>query len=261
MSKARDEVNKEYRERYKKRLKIKNCEICGVEFKGRDKQKNCPDHAHKTNTNASIKKRRIKVCGICGKEFYGKLKFCSKDCYNRYVDSLKKEKIEKKCGNCGEIIYVYPSLLRDNNFCSKSCFYEYKLNKPNFKIRKEKHPQWKGGTEQRSTTTIKYKKWRRDVFRRDGYVCRFCGSSNDIVVHHIVAWADDVTLRFYKTNGITLCSKCHEDIHDKNFMKPIDYEKTKDKCQEQGVKLRKEVSNRIEGLISERRNRNSEKFK
>ena len=55
-----------------------------------------------------------------------------------------------------------------------------------------------------------YIKWRKAVFRRDGYRCRMCGQSlGGINAHHIHKWADYPRLRFVVKNGITLCKNHH----------------------------------------------------
>ena len=97
------------------------------------------------------------------------------------------------------------------------------------------HPSWKGG---KSTLTAmirrapQYKKWRADVFCRDGWTCQTCGlrgHGRDIEAHHIISMKeilkkveiksvgmDDRYLLamsldelFDTGNGITLCKNCH----------------------------------------------------
>jgi nitrate/TMAO reductase-like tetraheme cytochrome c subunit len=58
-----------------------------------------------------------------------------------------------------------------------------------------------------------YKKWKEKVLDRDSYTCRNCGSKEDLVVHHITHFADNVDLRFEESNGITLCQTCHKEVH------------------------------------------------
>jgi hypothetical protein len=245
-------------ERYKRRLSKKNCGICGTPFTGTDKQKNCLNHRYHKKESDLVKQRIFKKCPICGKEFYGRNKNCSKGCYDIYIEKLKRGRL-KKCSYCGRHILTRPCHERKYNFCSKDCWFKFKKNKPNFKIRKDKHPQWKGGIKRRSTTTIRYKQWRESVYQRDNYKCVFCGNNRLITAHHIVAWSDDEQLRFYKTNGITLCKKCHKEIHANNFSKRLNYENTKNQCSSKGIRLRKKISNRIEELIWQQHHRNIKK--
>lgn len=58
-----------------------------------------------------------------------------------------------------------------------------------------------------------YKKWRMEVFKRDGFQCQKCGSKKDIQAHHIKAWKSNKSLRYVVSNGVTLCRKCHLDAH------------------------------------------------
>lgn len=58
-----------------------------------------------------------------------------------------------------------------------------------------------------------YKRWRTEVFKRDGFQCQRCGSKNDLQAHHVKAWKNNKELRYVVTNGITLCRKCHLEAH------------------------------------------------
>ena len=58
-----------------------------------------------------------------------------------------------------------------------------------------------------------YKDWRKKVYTRDKYTCRWpnCNSHKKLNAHHIKTWADNPGLRFDTNNGITLC-KYHHDL-------------------------------------------------
>ena len=58
-----------------------------------------------------------------------------------------------------------------------------------------------------------YKKWKETVLERDDFTCQRCGSKNNLVVHHIRHFADNVELRFEVENGVTLCQTCHKEEH------------------------------------------------
>ncbi len=62
-----------------------------------------------------------------------------------------------------------------------------------------------------------YKRWRTNVFIRDGYQCKMpgCNSKRHVQAHHIDTWANNAYTRFSVDNGITLCRACHERIHKK----------------------------------------------
>lgn len=68
----------------------------------------------------------------------------------------------------------------------------------------------------RDRNAPQYKKWRADVFNRDGYECKECGSAKELQAHHIIPWSETNTrkwLRFDVENGVTLCRSCHLKAH------------------------------------------------
>jgi len=63
----------------------------------------------------------------------------------------------------------------------------------------------------RDFSTPEYKAWRISVFKRDNFTCKYpgCNSKNKIQSHHIIRWADSISLRFCVNNGIVLCKDHH----------------------------------------------------
>lgn len=61
---------------------------------------------------------------------------------------------------------------------------------------------------------LEYRKWRKNVRKRDRYRCQMpgCGDKKNLQVHHIVKWSLAPSLRFNVENGITLCKCCHKEI-------------------------------------------------
>ena len=59
-----------------------------------------------------------------------------------------------------------------------------------------------------------YKKWRKAVYKRDGYCCQWpdCQCKKNLNAHHIKKWEDHPLLRFELWNGITLCYRHHKQI-------------------------------------------------
>lgn len=87
--------------------------------------------------------------------------------------------------------------------------------KPNFNMRGEKNPNWKGGTygTERHTLMgrIEYINWRKQVFERDNYTCQFCGiRGGKLNADHIIPYAADKTKALDLNNGRTLCIPCHK---------------------------------------------------
>ena len=84
--------------------------------------------------------------------------------------------------------------------------------------RGEKAYNWKGGiTPERKRLYFSetYKKWRKAVFERDGYLCTIGGEihGNKLQADHIKPWSLYPELRFEVSNGRTLCVNCHQMSH------------------------------------------------
>lgn len=60
------------------------------------------------------------------------------------------------------------------------------------------------------------KRWRYDVYRRDGFACSHCGDEQggNLNAHHILPFATHPEYRFDTRNGITLCKACHGLAHE-----------------------------------------------
>jgi len=57
------------------------------------------------------------------------------------------------------------------------------------------------------------KNWRAKILWRDNYRCQHCKSDDNLQAHHIRQRKDGGTNKV--GNGITLCEKCHDDLHEK----------------------------------------------
>lgn len=58
------------------------------------------------------------------------------------------------------------------------------------------------------------RQWRKAVFKRDNYTCRICGQhGGKLNAHHVKCFSLYRELRLDVGNGITLCEKCHNNIH------------------------------------------------
>jgi predicted restriction endonuclease len=64
-------------------------------------------------------------------------------------------------------------------------------------------------------TSMEYRIWRTEVYKRDDYTCQVChiksGSGQTVYLnaHHIKPFSKFPELRFDITNGVTLCKQCH----------------------------------------------------
>ena len=90
------------------------------------------------------------------------------------------------------------------------------------------NPKWNGGTtklRRRVERSIPYKTWRKAIFERDSYTCRWCGQKGGkIEVDHIVPYSYLIEKNQIRTldkaikckelwdlnNGRTLCRACHK---------------------------------------------------
>lgn len=81
----------------------------------------------------------------------------------------------------------------------------------------ENNANWKGGFNhcEDKRNTPEYRRWRSDVFNRDGYTCSCCGVvGGRLNAHHIYNYANHEDIRFDVDNGITLCGECHKLYHN-----------------------------------------------
>ena len=82
------------------------------------------------------------------------------------------------------------------------------------------HHNWKGGISKKWDklhNSLEYKQWRLLVYQRDYFCCQQCGAKqsrkNRLHAHHIKPKSIYPELVLEQSNGITLCSKCHINIH------------------------------------------------
>jgi predicted HNH restriction endonuclease len=85
-----------------------------------------------------------------------------------------------------------------------------------------RNPHWKDGTGYERAGRKheeRVNQWRRRVFATDPYNCQWCGykqgKPNSLNAHHIKSWSKYSDERFNVDNGITLCVKCHRELHRK----------------------------------------------
>jgi len=72
------------------------------------------------------------------------------------------------------------------------------------------------GVERRGLrSSADLKRWRYDVYLRDGFACCHCGDDKggNLNAHHIRSFANHPDLRFDVRNGVTLCEGCHWLVH------------------------------------------------
>lgn len=82
----------------------------------------------------------------------------------------------------------------------------------------ENNGNWQGGITkeyQKVRNSEEYNQWRLQIFNRDGFRCASCGKpGKGIHAHHIKSFSKYPELRLDIDNGITLCKKCHSELHN-----------------------------------------------
>jgi hypothetical protein len=220
------------------------------------------------------KNGKLIPCGYCKIPFYLSLsrikvgkKYCSKQCQNKsqigspgywtgkkrpelsetnaaktmFVKGLTpwntgiRNRMEKACIYCGEIMILMPSKVANTQSCSAECRAKYAINayfrdKPckecgeiimrsstycrGCSQKGDRGPQWRGGVTpeiQIIRESRAYHRWRKAILERDNYTCQGCSQrGGKLHADHIKSFAYYPELRFELSNGRTLCVPCHK---------------------------------------------------
>ena len=93
-------------------------------------------------------------------------------------------------------------------------FTEATKGKPRIHLRGPNSNHWRGGItpiNAKIRNSLEYRLWREAVFKRDNWICRFCGQhGGKLNVDHIKPFSLFLELRFNIDNGRTLCVECHK---------------------------------------------------
>ncbi len=195
---------------------ISKCRICHKQIRS---TKSHPRRYCSLRCYNKQRKGKFIRCTECGKQFYlyrswiGKRARCSKKCANAFVartygSACATRLIEAR----KHIDYGSPRLRAIRSEVVRRAYASGRL-KPR---RGKDSPFWKGGIstlQNRMRQTAKYKKWRKAVYERDGYKCRWCGSGKNLHAHHIKEFSTHPRLRYVVSNGLTLCKDCHSKHH------------------------------------------------
>ena len=144
---------------------------------------------------------RIYKCNRCGKDIPESWGIYEDD--ERYL-----------CLDCAFIEGLIPQeeFIDNSGMCSdmfKACVHNDEIYVVGIR---QKFPWEKSNKDYRRSQ--KYKDWRTAVFKRDNFTCAICGQvGGSLEAHHIKPFADFPDDRFELDNGVTLCKKCHRNVH------------------------------------------------
>lgn len=115
----------------------------------------------------------------------------------------------KECQYCGaEFTHPVKTTFEKMKFCSKPC-----ADKGGFRYSGEDHPNYRKDAR-RKNRGGSHHKWVNAVISRDNATCQQCGAKDvELHAHHIKSYKDHPDLRFDLSNGLTLCFRCHWDVH------------------------------------------------
>lgn len=174
-------------------------------------------------------KRKIKICKLCDKETevpqsLADRPFCDSRCMAKWMSVNQRGrnhwnwqggKWKRYCIVCEKEFEFDKGDLKRRNvsriFCSISC-------KAKYHSIKERNPNWKGGIQPENLkirNSRELREWKIKCLERDNHSCQNCGSIEYLHVHHIKPFYKYKELRSVLENGVTLCLKCHYELHSK----------------------------------------------
>jgi len=122
--------------------------------------------------------------------------------------------LKKLCSKCGRIIPY-------GNYRCNECEAKYKarIEKYNKEAKKEYYKKY-NSSKRENQDFYNSKSWnltRKQILNRDRGLCRLCYSEGRIThsecIHHIEEVKESIELRCDDNNLISLCSKCHKEVH------------------------------------------------
>lgn len=223
-------------------MNVKNCDGCGKEiyvsnYKYRTQKYHFCDKTcyrenigkYFTGKNNGNYKRVECTCAHCGMKFLrkpsqirGKKSYCSNTCHTAAIietPNTPRIRVVCSCDNCGASFERTPAQIsgKKNLYCSMEC----KDAHASVLYSGENHPCYKPEISDEERIAKRkfpaYFDWRNNVYERDSYTCRCCNDAKggNLAAHHIYNYSQYREMGLDIDNGITLCSNCHKNFHDK----------------------------------------------
>lgn len=202
-----------------------NCNTCNKEFQIPNcrigKRKHCSKSCYLPNISKSLINRVARECLVCGTQFMatpsrikdGKAKYCSKNCFN----TTQSIRLNIRWSN--PQYRQRMSEVHKGQKMSESTKEKQRQRMTGNKYCLGKIPWNKGqgiATDyQRYKFSNAHKEWRTQIFIRDNYTCKECGTRSgngkrvELNADHIKPYALYPDLRLALSNGRTLCIDCH----------------------------------------------------
>lgn len=178
------------------------------------------------------------IFSITWNDFYSNNYRCNK-CHkhsktNQEFINEMKEKYGNEYTVLGEYQNNKTSILIRHNLCGTEWYVKpanilYGYGCPNndcCHAKGDKHYRWNKNLSEEErennksrTTTIEYRKWKVEVFKRYDRKCAICGKKHTdnckLIPHHINSWDKYPDERYLVENGIALCEYHHKLFHSK----------------------------------------------
>jgi 5-methylcytosine-specific restriction endonuclease McrA len=122
--------------------------------------------------------------------------------------------LHPQCVQCGEDCRKHPRCtylqFSRQKFCSSKCKAIWQSHNWQGPLNAN-YSHGNSKLNDRIRGSARYRKWRREVFRRDRWTCQKCNQRGvTINADHIKPFALYPKLRFSLSNGRTLCEPCHK---------------------------------------------------
>jgi len=214
---------------------IGSCDWCGAvvkrnafEMKKADKKGStgiyCGHSCQQMDVNRKLGKlgKSCKECGAHLPRYFagsrsGKI-FCTDICKAAGAEKTKQSREyvtkERPCEVCN-MVFRPKSTRQPGRFCSRAC----KDHGHAMQMLAEKNPGWRDGANKARLDEHSAKSFRAAkpmIIQRDGGECVVCAAKSQLHVHHIDMNASNNRW----VNLVTLCSKCHMELHGAERQKP-----------------------------------------